>query len=161
MKPIPWNEVLGNNKRSALFLDRDGTLIKWQEGYRSDPDKIVFISDAFICLERIIFDYDFCFLVTNQSGIQKGLVTEAQVDAVNQKVVKYIQEQTDAKVHKVYVCPHLPDTCECRKPKPGMFLQAIQEFNLEPAQCLMIGDAESDIIAANLAGIPGILVNRH
>lgn len=93
------------------------------------------------------------FVVTNQAGIGKGLYKESDFLKVNEYMLKEF-EKKNIHIEKVYYCPHKPeDDCECRKPKPGLILQAIKEYQLEPENCISIGDKITDLKAAHQAGI--------
>jgi histidinol-phosphate phosphatase family protein len=93
-------------------------------------------------------------LVTNQSGVGRGLITRAQADAVNARVAELL-----GPFDTVQVCPHAPEEgCDCRKPAPGMVLAACAELGVEPARCVVIGDIAADVGAAAAAGAQGILV---
>ena len=139
----------------ALFIDRDGVI---------NVDKVhVFRKEDFEFLEGI---FDLCreyinngyliIVITNQAGIAKGLYTE--VDFI--ELTRWMSGQFHDRgiiISKVYYCPHHPDItgqCECRKPAPGMILQAVKEFNLDISECILIGDKESDLQAGRNAGIP-------
>jgi D-glycero-D-manno-heptose 1,7-bisphosphate phosphatase len=139
----------------ALFIDRDGVI---------NVDKVhVFRSEDFE-FTRGIFDLCRSYLdkgyliivVTNQAGIAKGLYSETDFLKLTSWMVTQFEEQ-GIKISKVYHCPHHPDfsgPCECRKPNPGMILQAIRDFDLDIRQCILIGDKESDLQAGRNAGIP-------
>jgi D-glycero-D-manno-heptose 1,7-bisphosphate phosphatase len=106
-------------------------------------------------------------VVTNQSGIARGMYTEAQFEELTDWMVERFKEQ-GVTITKVYHCPHHPDfgpaderDCDCRKPKPGMILRGIEEFELEPDRCLMIGDKVSDMTAANSAGLGTAILLKH
>jgi histidinol-phosphate phosphatase family protein len=93
-------------------------------------------------------------LVTNQSGVARGLITPEQVAAVNGRVAELL-----GPFDGVYVCPHGPDDgCECRKPGPGLVKQALAEAGVAPARAVLIGDIGSDLAAAEAAGVAGVLV---
>jgi D-glycero-D-manno-heptose 1,7-bisphosphate phosphatase len=139
----------------ALFIDRDGVI---------NVDKVhVFRKEDFEFNDGI---FDLCrsyedkgyniIVVTNQAGIAKGLYSEADFQRLTSWMVKQFDIQ-GIKISKVYHCPHHPDftgPCECRKPNPGMLLQAVRDFDLDISQCILIGDKESDLQAGRKAGIP-------
>jgi histidinol-phosphate phosphatase family protein len=93
-------------------------------------------------------------VTTNQSGVARGLITRAQVDACNARLVELL-----GPFDTVQVCPHGPDDgCACRKPAPGMVLTACADLGVDPARCVVIGDVAADVESATAAGAVGILV---
>jgi D-glycero-D-manno-heptose 1,7-bisphosphate phosphatase len=141
--------------KKALFLDRDGVInIEKHHAFRKEEFEF---TDGIFDLCKEYLDSGFIIIViTNQAGIAKGYYTE---DDYN-KLTKWMIDQFCMKgivISKVYHCPHHPDItgpCDCRKPNPGMILQAIEEFDLDIAKCFLIGDKESDLQAGRNAGIP-------
>ena len=137
----------------AVLLDRDGTLVV-DVPYNGDPSKVRTVPGAGQALDRLRGAGVRLAIVSNQSGIARGLLTQAQVDAVNQRV-----EELLGPFDAVLTCPHAPDDgCTCRKPEPGMLRKAMAELGTEPARCALIGDIGADIEAALAAGIRPILV---
>jgi histidinol-phosphate phosphatase family protein len=93
-------------------------------------------------------------VVTNQSGVARGVLTAAQVDAVNRRIDTEL-----GSLDQWLVCPHGPDDgCRCRKPAPGLVTAAAAHLRVAPASCVVIGDTEADVAAARAAGARGILV---
>ena len=143
----------------AIFFDRDGTLNE-EVGYLWQVEKFKWIDGAReaikFCNERGLL----AVVVTNQGGIAKNLYTSKEVDALHSFMQESLAE-IDAHIDGFYYCPHHPDfsgECDCRKPKPGLILKACEDLNIEPAQSILIGDAERDIAAAQSAGLSaGIL----
>lgn len=150
-------------KDKAVFFDRDGVLnedvaylykiadLRWVEGAR----------EAVAYLTQLGYKI---FIVTNQSGIARGYYT---VDEM-QQLHEYMQREIAAaggKIEKIYYCPHHPEgsvaeyacTCDCRKPKPGMILNALAEYDIDKEQSFLIGDSKRDVEAAEAAGIKGYL----
>jgi len=98
-------------------------------------------------------------VVTNQSGIGRGLFTEGDLAAVHARLQKEL-EASGVKLCAIYYCPHLPeDDCSCRKPRPGLLLRAASEMELDLSSCFMIGDRELDLLAGRAAGTQTILVS--
>jgi D-glycero-D-manno-heptose 1,7-bisphosphate phosphatase len=139
----------------ALFLDRDGVINidKVHVHLKKDFE----FSEGIFDLCRKYFDSGYIILViTNQAGIAKGLYTETDFIQLTDWMINRFNDHGIV-ISKVYYCPHHPDItgpCECRKPKPGMILQAVKDFDLNISECILIGDKESDIIAGRNAGIP-------
>ena len=143
----------------AIFFDRDGTLNE-EVGYLWEIEKFKWIDGA---REAIKFCNECGLLtvvVTNQSGIARGFYTSREVDALHNFMQESLSE-LGAHIDGFYYCPHHPDfsgECDCRKPKPGLILKACEDFKINPAQAILIGDAERDVAAAKAAGLcAGIL----
>jgi D-glycero-D-manno-heptose 1,7-bisphosphate phosphatase len=138
---------------AAVLFDRDGTLIR-DVPYNGDPDRVTVMPGAAEALEYLRSRDIPLGVVTNQSGVDHGWVTMAEVRAVNARI-----EQLLGPFATWQVCPHLPDArCGCRKPRPGLLLAAARALAVDVAQVVMIGDIESDLAAAAAAGSYGILV---
>lgn len=145
--------------RKALFLDRDG-VINVDVDYAHRPDQIVFMDGIFeLCRAAHARGY-LLIVITNQSGIGRGLYSEEDFHALMQ----WMQERFKAEgapLTAYYFCPHHAEhglgdykqACECRKPKPGMLLQAQREWNIDMAASIFIGDRQTDMEAAKAAGV--------
>ena len=146
----------------AVFLDRDGVLIE-DIGYPHREDQLVFIPGAAEAVHRLNLLGYVVVIVTNQSGVARGLFIEAQMHAFNALIVRRLAAK-GARIQAVYACPfHVeardpayfhadhPD----RKPNPGMILRAIAEHGIDPARSFMIGDQPTDMEAARRAGVSG------
>ena len=143
----------------AIFLDRDGVINK-DINYLHKIDDFEFIDGIFdACLHFQSLSYKI-IIITNQSGISRGYYTESDY----QKLTQWMLNQFKYKkinILEIFHCPHGPDsTCDCRKPKPGMFLKAKAKHNTDMEKSWMIGDKERDIIAANSAGIDNTILVR-
>jgi len=139
----------------ALFIDRDG-VINVDRGHVYSKEDFEFNEGVFdLC--RGYADAGYLLLViTNQAGIAKGIFTEDDFDKLTEWMIARFQEK-GILISKVYYCPHHPDftgPCKCRKPQPGMILDAISEFDLDIKKCVLIGDMETDLEAGRRAGIP-------
>lgn len=135
-------------KNKALFLDRDG-VINVEKNYVHKISEFEFIPEIFGILKKYQEEGFLIFVVTNQAGIARNYYTEEDVIRLNNWMVEKLR-QKGIVISGVYYCPHHPDIsgeCECRKPKPGMILKAIKEYNINPEQSVLIGDKESDIQA--------------
>lgn len=148
--------------RPAAFLDRDGVLNQ-DTGYVHRARDVVWIEGAKQAVKRLNDRGYFVFVVTNQSGIARGHYGPAEVEALHRWMNEELRA-VGAHIDQFYVCPHHPDgiapgygiVCDCRKPAPGMLLQAMREWPVRRERSLMIGDKEIDVEAAEAAGIPGI-----
>ncbi|HEX7213696.1 MAG TPA: HAD-IIIA family hydrolase [Methylomirabilota bacterium] len=144
--------------RAAVFLDRDGVIIENRADYVKSWGEVRFLPGAVGALRRLGRTGHAVVLVTNQSAVGRKIITLDEAREINQRVVTEI-EAAGGRVDAAYLCPHHPDDrCECRKPAPGMFLQAARELDLDLAGSYAIGDATTDMDAARSAGVRGILV---
>lgn len=146
-------------KRRALFLDRDG-VVNQEVGYLSRPDQLHFLPDIFpLCQQAQALGY-LLIIVTNQAGIARGYYSEEEFHAL----MLYIAREFSARgihIEKYYFCPHHPEhgmgayriDCQSRKPNPGMLLQAANDFDLDLAQSIFIGDRCTDMAAGHTAGV--------
>jgi histidinol-phosphate phosphatase family protein len=144
----------------AIFLDRDGTVNVGVPKYErvSSLDKVELLPNTVEALKRLAkLDYA-VFFVTNQAGFSEGLITWDDFNAINNKTLELIAS-SGIEILKTYVCPHGEnETCECRKPKPKLLLDAAKEYNLDLSQSWMIGDRPTDVMTGVHAGTKTILV---
>ncbi|CAL9565197.1 D-glycero-beta-D-manno-heptose-1,7-bisphosphate 7-phosphatase [Streptomyces sp. enrichment culture] len=137
----------------AVLFDRDGTLVH-DVPYNGDPEKVRPVDGAREALALLRERGIRTGVVTNQSGIARGLLTDADVRAVNRRVDELL-----GPFDVWAVCPHGPDDgCHCRKPRPGLVLWAAGRVCTHPADCVVVGDIGADVEAARGAGAHGILV---
>ncbi|HEX3623623.1 MAG TPA: HAD family hydrolase [Acidimicrobiales bacterium] len=145
--------VRGLSAPAAVLLDRDGTLVE-DVPYNGDPERVVAVPGAVAALARLRAAGMPLALLSNQSGVARGLLTLADVEAVNRRV-----ETLVGPLGPWFVCPHGPgDGCACRKPAPGMVLAAAAALGVSPAACVLIGDIGADVEAARAAGASAVLV---
>jgi len=136
-----------------VLFDRDGTLIR-DYPYNGDPEWVRPVDGAREALDRLRARGVRVGVVSNQSGVARGIITRAQVDACMDRLTELL-----GPFDTVQVCPHGPDDgCACRKPAPGMVTAACAELGVDPARCVVIGDVGADVDAATAAGAVGILV---
>jgi mannose-1-phosphate guanylyltransferase/phosphomannomutase len=150
------------NKRPAVFLDRDGVLIRHVDNL-SRLEDVELLPDVGKAVAAINGSDYLAVVVTNQPMIAKGFLTAAGLDAIHKKMETLLGRE-HAFVDAIYYCPHHPDSgfsgevrhlkgpCACRKPNPGMLLQAAQEWNIDLEHSWMVGDGERDLIAGKRAG---------
>ncbi|CAL9392365.1 Phosphoglycolate phosphatase [Streptomyces sp. enrichment culture] len=137
----------------AVLFDRDGTLVH-DVPYNGDPERVRPVDGAREALDLLRAHGVRTGVVTNQSGVARGLLTEADVRAVDQRIDDLL-----GPFDVWAVCPHGPDDgCPCRKPRPGMVLWALGRIRTRPADAVVIGDIGADMAAARRAGAHGILV---
>lgn len=152
--------------RPAVFLDRDGTLIT-ALGYLADPAELELVPGAGAALARLGAAGFARVLVTNQSGIARGLLDEAALAAVHARLAEALAREGGA-LELVLSCPHHPEigvppyrlACGCRKPEPGLILEAARRLDLDLARSWVVGDAARDLEAGRRAGVPGLVLVR-
>jgi HAD superfamily hydrolase (TIGR01662 family) len=136
-----------------VLFDRDGTLVH-DFPYNGDPDWVRPVDGAKEALDRLRARGVRVGVVSNQSGVARGIITSAQVDACMRRLDELL-----GPFDSLQVCPHGPDDgCACRKPAPGMVKSACAELDVDPARCVLIGDIGADVEAAAAAGAVGVLV---
>jgi len=144
----------------AVFLDRDGVILENRANYVRSWDDVSFLPDVFPALRRLVQSPYRIVIVTNQSAIGRGLLTLELANEINTRIVNTI-EQKGGRIDSVQMCPHAPqDKCSCRKPEPGMLLQASDELSLDLATSFLIGDSRSDLLAGKAAGIGDLALVR-
>ena len=142
----------------AILLDRDGTINVERADYVRTVDQFVLLPNAEAALGKLATLQLPVAVVTNQSGIGRGLLERRAVDAIHAQLAEIAASQ-GVDIRLFAVCPHHPeDGCACRKPKPGLLLQAADHMGVAPSECLLIGDSISDCQAALAAGCAAILV---
>jgi histidinol-phosphate phosphatase family protein len=141
----------------VAFLDRDGTLIV-ERHYLGDPEGVALEHGAVGGLKKLArAGYRFV-VVSNQSGVGRGLLSVAQVNSVNERTAELLA-QHGIEVLDWYFCPHAPEEgCGCRKPAPGLIQQALDQHEIDASRSVVIGDKDSDLLLAEAAGLRGILV---
>ncbi|MCC7300344.1 MAG: D-glycero-beta-D-manno-heptose 1,7-bisphosphate 7-phosphatase [Verrucomicrobia bacterium] len=147
--------------RKAFFLDRDG-VINVDRGYVSKVDDFIFMDGVFPVLRALSAKGYALIIVTNQSGIGRGYYTAEDFQVLTDWMLRKLEAE-GIEIAGIYSCPHSPEVnCHCRKPAPGMLLQAIREHGIDPAVSWMVGDKPSDMAAAEAAGIRNrVLLGRE
>jgi len=149
----------GHPRRRAVFLDRDGTLIV-ERDYLADPAGVELVPGVVDALKRLQHAGLLLVIVTNQSGIARGLYSEADFRAVQARLLALL-EADGVRIDATYFCPHHPDItgpCSCRKPGPGMYHEAERDLAVDLAASFYVGDRARDVEPARLFGGTGILV---
>jgi D-glycero-D-manno-heptose 1,7-bisphosphate phosphatase len=151
--------------QSAVFLDRDGVLV--QDIHLLTQPNQVHLTDGAVWAVRALKESGYqIVVVSNQAVVARGLATESDVEAVNKRIQDLLVEAGREKIDAFYFCPHHPNAtlpqyrleCECRKPRPGMLLQAADEQGIDLSRSYMVGDRITDIIAGQRAGCKTILI---
>lgn len=138
----------------ALFLDRDG-VINIEKNYLYKIEDFEFIDGVFDTCRYFQERGYLLIIITNQAGIARGIYSEEDLKKLTEWMIEKFSN-VDILISKTYYCPHHPDfmdTCQCRKPNPGMILQAQKDFNLDLSKSILVGDKESDIQAGINSGI--------
>jgi D-glycero-D-manno-heptose 1,7-bisphosphate phosphatase len=137
----------------AIFLDRDGVLIENRSSYIRDWSEVEIYSQAVDALTLPGLQGYRVVLITNQSGVGRGLISLETAHEINKRLIDLIHGR-HGRLDAVYMCPHGPEEgCVCRKPKPGLLLRAAEEMSLDLQCSWMIGDAWSDVLAGQAAGV--------
>lgn len=151
------------NKQKAIFLDRDGTINKYV-GFLRNIDDFELIEGVAEAIKLINQSGYLAIVVTNQPVIARGEVTWEELNMIHKKMATLLGKE-GAYVDGIYICPHHPDKgfegerpeykidCDCRKPKPGLLLQAAKDFNIDLSESYMIGDSRRDVEAGENAGV--------
>lgn len=157
-------------KQKAIFLDRDGTINKYV-GFLRNIDDFELIPGVAEAIRAINLSGYLAIVITNQPVVARGEVSYAELQEIHNKMETLLGQQ-GAFIDKIYFCPHHPHKgyegeipelkieCACRKPKPGMLLQAAKDFNIDLSQSWMIGDGENDIKAGKAAGCKTALIGK-
>jgi len=148
----------------AVFFDRDGT-INIDPGYIGNPDSVQLyngVTEGIFNLKKVGFKI---IVVSNQSGIARGLLTKEDVEAVNKKINELLSKAS-TRIDAFYYCPYHPDfnteeECKCRKPSPKMIFEAAEEWNINLAESYLVGDSSSDIECGTNAGIKTVLIKTN
>lgn len=145
-------------RRAAVLFDRDGTINLPPKDYVIDPQDFVPVPGVFEALARLSRAGLGVAICTNQSCIHKGIVPEKTVDAIHEKC-HGLAEAAGGRVDGIYVCPHRPEEdCFCRKPRPGLLLDAMRIHHFDPARTYFVGDSLRDLAAARAARITPVFV---
>jgi D-glycero-D-manno-heptose 1,7-bisphosphate phosphatase len=143
--------------RAAVLLDRDGTLIVDRD-YLSDPAGVELLPGAAAGLRKLRDLGLALVVVTNQSGIGRGLFDEAALAAVHDRLTTLLAAE-GVRLDGIYHCPHAPaDDCACRKPRTELALRAARDLGLDLARAFVVGDKRADVELGRALGVPGILV---
>lgn len=149
------------SSKRAVFFDRDGTLIH-DANYPSDPGQVIPIPESIPALKSLQEKGFLLVVISNQSGIGRGLITKEEARAVHQRFLQIFQEN-GITIDAAYYCPHAPEEkCSCRKPSPKMLEDAAEDMGIDLSRSFMIGDKLSDVQACKQAGCLAIFYhNTH
>lgn len=149
--------------KKAVFFDRDGVLNE-DDGYVHDMAHLRWVEGAREAVASLTKEGWLLFVVTNQSGVARGYYTEDDVKALHQAMNQEFK-RWGGNITEFFYCPHLPGaavkeydvTCHCRKPEPGMILEALAKYDIAKENAFLFGDGKRDVEAAQRAGIQGFL----
>jgi D-glycero-D-manno-heptose 1,7-bisphosphate phosphatase len=143
----------------VVILDRDGTMVI-DRGYLDDPAGLEFLPGAADGLRSLYTQGCRLVVITNQSGVGRGLFPIERVYAMNARLERMVEE-AGAKLEGIYFCPHAPDIgCDCRKPALRLMTQAAAELGFDPVSAIVIGDKETDVEFGHRAGAITMLVGK-
>jgi len=144
----------------ALFLDRDGVIIENCANYVRSWADVAIYPQAVRALAYIRHTPFKIILVTNQSAVGRGIITLEMAQAINERLLAVVTEG-NGRIDDVFMCPHAPeDRCDCRKPQPGLLLQAAKKHHIDLSRSFMIGDALTDLQAGTAAGVRQVILLR-
>ncbi|TSA16927.1 MAG: D-glycero-beta-D-manno-heptose 1,7-bisphosphate 7-phosphatase [Nitrosopumilales archaeon] len=150
-----------NKPNKAIFLDRDGVINKERSTYVKTVSELEIFSGVASAVKKLKDAGFLVIIVTNQSAVNRGLTNHDNVNDIHFNIQEYFRKN-DTFIDGFYYCPHRPDeNCSCRKPKPGLLLKAAEELKIDLQSSWMIGDSDSDIQAAKLAGCKSIKINAE
>ncbi len=144
----------------AIFLDRDGVLIENRDDHVREWSHVQPSPEAFQALALPGLENYCVVIVTNQSAVGRGLMTLETAQEINTRLLMDIRA-LGGRLDGIFMCPHAPDEgCTCRKPRPGLLLQAAHDLHLDLASSWMVGDAWSDLLAGQAAGVHQAILLR-
>ncbi|MBN2323009.1 MAG: HAD-IIIA family hydrolase [Spirochaetes bacterium] len=149
--------------KKVLFLDRDGVINRKlpKAEYVRSWEQFVFLPGVKSALKTLCRHGYELYIITNQAGIARGLMTELDLEDIHSKMKRELKKH-DVEIKGIYYCPHgWDESCDCRKPKPGLFYQAARENHLDITKAVYIGDDERDMEAGNTAGCHTFLLNKR
>lgn len=154
-----------SKKYRAVFLDRDGVVVKEPPHYAHRIDQLRLVAGSAQAIRQLNFRDFLVIVISNQAGVARGYFKEEDTKRFNDEMVRRLKKQ-GAKIDAVYYCPHHPEgtvtqyriACDCRKPAPGMIKTAAKELGINLRKSFIVGDKWSDIDAGKNAGCKGYLV---
>ncbi len=141
-----------------VLLDRDGVLNADRADYVKSASEFRMLPGAAEAVAKLSKNGFRVAVVSNQAGVGKGLITEEALWQIS-SLVELAVESAGGAIERFYYCKHTPDdNCDCRKPRPGLILQACKDMEVKPSECYFVGDAERDVLAARNAGCKSVMV---
>ncbi|TFB10729.1 D-glycero-beta-D-manno-heptose 1,7-bisphosphate 7-phosphatase [Candidatus Marinimicrobia bacterium MT.SAG.3] len=148
-----------NKNKKILFLDRDGVINVEPEGYITDWSDFEFLPGALDTIKRATDEGYRIIIISNQSAIGRGMCSKEKIDEIMSNMVETV-EAHGGKIEDIFYCPHTPeDMCKCRKPKPDLFFQAAEKYNIKLTNTWFVGDKLTDVAVAMRVGTKPILIS--
>lgn len=149
------------NFKKAIFFDRDGVINKERKNYVKNTSELEIFPNIVEPIKKLRGSGFSIIVITNQSAINRGLTTHQKVSEIHSTIQEFLKKN-GTYIDRFYYCPHKPDeNCQCRKPKPGLFLRAADELQLNLKLSWMIGDSDTDIQAALAAGCKSLKISSN
>ena len=147
-----------SNHRPAVLLDRDGVINRNRTDYVKSWEEFEFLPGSLEALRMLAEQGTRVIVVTNQSVVGRGIIPQDELDRIHARMTREI-EAHGGRIDAILCCSHSPDDgCLCRKPRPGLLLEAMDRFQLDPNLCYVVGDSLNDLMAARAAGLPFVMV---
>ena len=147
-----------SNHRPAVLLDRDGVINRNRTDYVKSWDEFEFLPGSLEALRMLAEQGTRVIVVTNQSVVGRGIIPQDELDRIHARMTREV-EAHGGRIDAILCCSHSPDDgCLCRKPRPGLLLEAMDRFQLDPNLCYVVGDSLNDLMAARAAGLPFVMV---
>jgi len=138
--------------RKVVFLDRDGTINRDSSQYIKSRQEFEFLPGSLAAIENLTSNGFVTIVITNQSAIARNLISRHELERVHKKMAHTVA-QNGGEIKDIFYCPHMPeDGCDCRKPEPGLILQARDKYGIDLSAAVMVGDSAKDIECARRAG---------
>jgi len=147
--------------KRIVFLDRDGVINQNRNDYVKNVNEFIFLPNSIEAIKKLNQIGFLIIIITNQSVVNRGIIPKKELEKIHEYMIKKIQMQ-EGKIEKIYYCPHRPDeNCNCRKPKTGLFLKAMKDFDVDLQNSWFIGDSTSDQEAGESIGLRTIIIKRN
>lgn len=144
--------------KKLIVLDRDGVINEDSDDYIKSPDEYIPVPGSLEAISMLNKAGFTVVVATNQSGLARGYFSQDTLDKMHEKLSTLLAKK-DGKIERIYVCPHSPDdNCDCRKPRPGLFLKILQDFPVKPQKVTVIGDSLKDLQVARAVNMVPVLV---
>jgi D-glycero-D-manno-heptose 1,7-bisphosphate phosphatase len=160
MMSSSWPNKTPAHERRTVFLDRDGVINRDAPNYVTSWDRFEFLPGSLSAIAALTAAGIDTIIVTNQSAVARGLMTPETLADIHDRLCRIVA-QNNGRIRAIFHCPHHPDDrCDCRKPRPGMILQARDRYGLNLQSATMIGDRATDIVCGRRAGCGATILVR-
>ena len=150
------------NKFKTVFLDRDGVINKERSDYIKSISELEIFPNVAKNIELLKNAGFLVVIITNQSAINRGIISIEKLSSIHKLLSDRLEIEFKTRIDGIYFCPHTPEeNCQCRKPKPGLLLQAAKELNIDLEKSVMIGDSQKDVDAARAVKCKSILLKNN